>query len=134
MAKAPIFRRVVREDIPDAPDWIDIIITSMNQFFDTVRLALTRNLTFRENINSQIQDFTIVAGASPTDNTYEFALTMTKKVEGLILMQIAQESTNYTPLTSVPYLNWHLESTDIVIDSILGLTSGETYNIKVLLI
>lgn len=133
MAQPPIFRRIVREDLPDAPDWVDIFIVSLNQFFDSVRLALSRNLTFAQNHDMQTKTFQITAGAAATDNTYDFAISMKKKVEGLILGKVEQVANNYAPLTSVPWINWHQESTSLIIDSILGLTNGVTYNITVTL-
>jgi len=133
MAKPPIFRRIIREDLPDAPDWVDIFIYSLNQFFDTVRLAMSRNLTFSENNDMQTQRFRLVAGAAATDNTYNFALNMKKKVDGIILGRIEQVSTSYAPLTSVPWINWHQESSKLVIDSILGLTTGVSYDFTITL-
>ena len=133
MAKPPIFRRIIREDLPDAPEWVDIFIYSLNQFFDTVRQAMSRNLTFADNNDMQTQKFRLVAGATAADNTYDFALNMKKKVEGIILGKVEQVSTSYTPLTSVPWINWHQESTKLVIDSILGLTSGASYDFTITL-
>jgi hypothetical protein len=133
MSKPPIFRRIVREDIPEAPDWIEIVIYSLNQFYDTVRAALTRSLTFTENHDAQIFKFRIVAGASATDNTYRFAITMKKKVDGMLLAKVEQVENTYTPLTSVPWVDWHQESTEMVIDSIQGLTSAKSYDITLFL-
>lgn len=133
MSKPPIYRRIAREDVPEAPDWIEVFIYSLNQFYDTVRAALTRSLTFSENHDAQIFTFRIVAGATALDNTYRFAITMKKKVEGMLLSKVMQIETTYVPLTSVPWVDWHQESTEMVIDSIQGLTSGKSYDVTLFL-
>ena len=131
MAQPPITRRVNREDIPAAPAWIDLILVAINQFFDTCRQALTRQLTFDENFDSQKKTVRIVAGAAVTNNKFRFAITMTRKPTELIVTKVDRIANTYQPLASAPWADWHLESGDVVIDSFHGLTSGQTYDITV---
>lgn len=133
MAYPPTFKRIMREDIPGAPEWIDPFILSLNQFFESTYRALNKALTLSENSNSQIKTITFTAGATPTANAQRFALTMTVKPKSLHIGYIRQVENTYTPLTSVPFPNWHQESGEIVIDSILGLTSGKTYEVTFIL-
>lgn len=131
MAQPPIARRVNREDIPSAPSWVDIILVSLNQLFDTTRAALTRQLTFDENHDSQKKTIRIVAGAAVTDNTFRFAITMTRKPTELIVVKVDRIANTYQPLAAAPWADWHLESGEVVVDSFHGLTSGQTYDITV---
>lgn len=131
MAQPPITRRVNREDIPAAPPWIDVILVALNQFFDTCRQALTRQLTFDDNFDSQPKTIRIVAGATAADNKFRFAITMSRRPRELIIVRVENVTTTYAPLTSAPWADWHLESNEVVVDSFLGLTSGQSYDITV---
>lgn len=50
MAKLPVFKRIQREDFPDAPAWVDRLLYPLNKFFEGVYAALNQNLTFTENL------------------------------------------------------------------------------------
>jgi len=131
MAQPPITRRVNREDIPAAPPWIDIILVALNQFFDTTKAALTKALTFDENMDSQKKTLTIVAGAAAINNTFRFSITMTRRPTELIITRVERVAASYVPLTSAAWADWHLEQNELVVDSFHGLTAGETYNVTV---
>jgi hypothetical protein len=131
MAQPPITRRINREDLPGAPSWVDIIIVAINQFFDTCRAALTRQLTFDENFDSQRKTVQIIAGATVTANKFRFAITMTRKPTELIVTKVNLIANTYQPLAAAPWADWHLESGEVVVDSFHGLTSGQKYDITV---
>lgn len=134
MAKPPELRKIYREDVKDAPDWIEIFIVTLNQFFESVKNALDKNLNFRDNFDGQIKEFSITAGSSPTSNKYKINLNMKRKPDGLIILNVVEKSAVYSPLSSVPYINYQTEAGLIIINSILGLTEGKTYEFKVLIV
>lgn len=132
MAKLPLIRRILREDIPDSPEWVMPILNALNQFFDSVYNALDRNLNFTENIDAQWKVFTILAGASAADNIFSFLITMRNKPRGLTLENIQQIDSNYIPITSPVFISWRVNSGQISIDAISGLTAGKSYELTVL--
>lgn len=133
MAKLPIFRRIRREDIPEAPEWIDFFIVSINQFFETTYNAFNKSLTFTENMDAQINEFSLVGGAAATNNIYRFPISTKSRPRNLVITRINRADGSYTPLSSAPWVDWHLDGTDVVVDSIIGLTNGIRYNITLLL-
>jgi len=134
MAGVPSIRRILREDLREAPSWIEKLISPLNMFMDSVYTALNKNLTFGENIKGQIKSFTIEAGAASTDNVFEFPATISGP-QGVILLAAVQQGTTYTPLITSPQISsWSYSDNTVYIDSIAGLTAGEKYNIKVLVI
>jgi hypothetical protein len=132
MAKLPLIRRILREDLPEAPEWILPLLDSINQFFDSVYYALNRNLTLVENVDTQYKTFRVFAGTNPEDNTFNFALTMHRVPVGLTVEKVTQIASTYVPITSPVFCSWRVESTTIVIDAVTGLTAGQSYDITVL--
>lgn len=134
MAQLPTFRRIQKEDIPNSPAWFDTVISVVNQFFESTYRALANNLTFEQNFIAQIKTFNLTAGASASANTFNFAVTMSAKPQGLIPLKITQSASTYVPLTNASSIDWHYESSKVFIDAIHGLTNGESYEITVLII
>jgi len=56
MAKLPSKRKLLREDLKEAPSWIDNLLGFINPFFEDVYFAFNKNITFKENIASQIRE------------------------------------------------------------------------------
>jgi hypothetical protein len=134
MAGLPTIRRIMREDFRDAPAWLDRLIYSLNIFFDSVYTALNKNLTFGANVRAQIKSFQITSGVLATNNVFNFAATI-GSVQGVILLSAVQQTANYTPLAAAPVIaSWRSADGMVYIDSITGLTSGQLYNITVLVI
>jgi hypothetical protein len=59
MAKLPNIQRILREDIPDAPAWIDKVITPVNNAFEALYSALAGNVTLADNLTVQVKTLTI---------------------------------------------------------------------------
>lgn len=134
MAKLPSIVRLSREDYKDAPSWFERFLTPMNTFIRTVYEALNGNLTFGDNVAGFEKEFTITAGAAATDNTATFSYSLKKEARGLLLMRATQTADNYTPVAAAVGLSWRKGNGEIIIDAISGLTNGNQYTIRVLVI
>lgn len=134
MATLPPINRISKEDLKDAPGWIDRLLYPLNLFFDSVYRALNRSLTFHDNIDSQEISFSIKSGASASTNTNKFSVTMKNKPTGLILKTATLVAGNYTPIGNAVFIDWYYEGGFLFITAISGLTNGSTYNITILLI
>jgi hypothetical protein len=57
-------RRVAREDLTDAPkgEWLDILLTSINQALEQITQALQQNLSITDNTTSAIKSFRMTHG------------------------------------------------------------------------
>ena len=138
MAKLPLIQAIKREDFKDLSkdleSFLDRLLRPLNLFIGSVYDALNGNLGFADNITAMKKDFTILAGAAPANNTFTFTHSLKKPPEGLFLLQVIQIADNYTPITSAVFLSWRRGIQQVIIDSITGLTAGETYNFTVLVI
>lgn len=134
MASLPTIKRLSREDIREAPSWVERLIYPLNLFFDSVYTALNKNLTFKENFIAQIQTFEILAGASPADNVAQFALTMPVIPRNLLLGNVTLRAGNYTPVAAAVHIDWNIETSVVYINAVTGLIAGQTYDFSVILV
>src|SRR4030095_16438419 len=50
-------KRLTREEVPEAPDWIEKVLTPFNQFMEQVTVALQGRLKFGDNLAGTIKTF-----------------------------------------------------------------------------
>jgi hypothetical protein len=82
--------KILKSDLPDAPNWFDPIISTLNSFLDTVIGALRGRLTFKENFFSEYKDLEFTHGVelkvSTNLNSYSGMLILkTPNVEDINL-------------------------------------------------
>lgn len=134
MAKTPKFQRLNREDFKDAPEWINRLLYWLNLFVEYITIAFKNGITFDDNIQAQIKNFSILAGATADLCTAEFMSTLPVSPRGLLKMKVTQRSGNFVVLTDAVDIHWRYDNGTVFITSVTGLTSGETYDFAVLLI
>lgn len=139
MAKLPVIKRVLREDIPNAPDWIGKLLYPVNLFFEQVFNALDKNLTLSENIQSQIKtvSFTTSSAYDGTEanfDTVSFSLDLPVKPQGLFIMQMLVDADNFTAIETAPFVNWLEINGTVNIYLVTGLSASTSYNMTVLLV
>lgn len=137
MAALPPVRRISREDLgADVPDWVTRLLSPLNLVLQSLYDALNHTLTFKDNIQCQVKEFTIVAGALATDNTFNFMMTLPTKPTGLwLIAALRQDGIAESFTTPVfPSWTWNSQANTIVISSITGLTNTFSYTIRVIVI
>lgn len=136
MAKLPEFKRVSREDLKDAPDWVEGLIGPLNSFMDSVTRGLNKNITFQENIRGAIKDLEFTT--SSTYNTGTFTpVTFTYgggalRPQGVVILQLRQE--NGAIIKTAISLSWSESNGSISIDYVAGLANSTRYFLRVLVV
>lgn len=136
MAKFNVFRRIVKEDF-DAKDrdLIDKLALPINQFFETVVLAMNKGLELDENVNSQLKDITVsVNGSGIPNNTINFGSTKKGRVKGLLCIKADNLTTPTNYPTSGIILSFFEENSVIKVNHITGLQASESYLLRLLVI
>jgi hypothetical protein len=139
MARLPIFKRLLSEDFSDAPAWFDKAIQQINPFFESVYLALNRNLTFGDNVASEIKEFTFTtlstyAGTAATWEAIEFTRSIKMIPKGLVLLQIFKfNQPTYSPIEGDVYLDWQEVNGTVTIGLVRGLAASTKYTLRILL-
>lgn len=135
MAKPPEFRRVLREDIPDAPNWVDPIITNYNLFLEQSYSLFNSNLTVGDNVTGRIYQTTFT---TPSDyatggfNSFQFAWSFFKNPEVVVVGKIEKVAGGIIT-DPVTVTSWSQPSANSVkISYISGLAASTKYNIRLL--
>ena len=139
MASLPPIKRISKEDLPDAPDWIEKVIYPVNLFFDSVYRALNGRLTSPENIVGQVKElsFQVIStyDGSDTDkwDVQKFQSTIGSLAKSLQLMQIVEvaDNGNFVPIGKDVFIDWEDENRVIKIHYIPCLTDSEKYLLRV---
>lgn len=140
MSKLPIIKRIQREDFPDAPAWIDKLTYPINSFFESVYNSLNKNLTFGDNIASEIKEFTFTTlasyvGTAATWEAIEFQRSIKASPKGVVLLQIYKfGSATYSPIEGDVYMDWSETNGTVTIGLVRGLAASTKYTLRVLVI
>lgn len=130
--KLPTQKRILREDVKEAPDWINGIIGPFNNFAETVYQALNRNITFKENVACFIKEITYkTTSLYPAADNLTFANELKFKATGVQVLQAVDKST-YQPAAGPVYVPWIEDNGKIILGSITGLVASRTYTIRLL--
>lgn len=128
--KLPPFKRILREDVKEAPPWILKIIDSYNSLAENVYQALNRNITLTENVKCMVKELNYITPSSyPTMDDVSFVSTLNTKAIGVLLMQ-AVDNEVYEPVTGVGNPPWTEVNGSIVVKPIPGLAASKTYTIR----
>ena len=126
--KLPIQRKILREDLKDAPDWVSGIIDPVNQFMETVYQMANKNID-EVNLQSQIKEVTVVVPSTyPVMDPIKFQSTLKVKATGCTILQAIDKATFKPVATGNPA--WIDNNGVITISEITGLTASKTYIIR----
>lgn len=136
------FRRFIREDFIDAPEWVNKLFIPLNVALEQIKSALTGNLTFDENIRSTISqvvvqtksDYTADASAPAGWTPINITLTNRFQPRGVMIMNAVEDAANYSPITASSVTWRQLSADQITILYIGGLKPSTKYTITLLII
>lgn len=135
MAKPPDFRRVLRDDIPDAPNWVDPIIGAYNIFMEQSYSLFNKNLSIGDNVTGKIVSITFT---TPSDyltggfNNLRFSWEFSKVVDTITIGKIEKYSGG-TILSPVTVTSWSQpNSSTVTVSYIAGLAASTKYTVKLL--
>lgn len=127
--RLPSQKKISREDLKDAPDWVNNLIDPLNNFMQTVYQAMNKNIN-EDNTSSQIKEITYKTPSTyPVMDPVEFQSTLKTKAVGCTIMQCIEKGT-YNPVeTKNPA--WVDDNGVIRIFTITGLQADKTYIVRV---
>lgn len=131
--RLPTAKKVLKEDLKDAPDWVNNLIQPINTFMENVYACLNKNVTLQDNIGSFIYTFTYKTPSTyPSDadqEPLEFLNQLKTKPIGVVVLQ-AYEKTTYTPAQGPVYAPWIENNGSIILGVITGLAPDKSYFIR----
>jgi hypothetical protein len=139
MAKLPTTKKILREDLKDAPGWIDRLLSPLNSFMDSIYYALDKNITFTENIACTIKkvEFTTLptyGTGNLTDHwqVQRFTHNLKNKPFGISLEKVEQKSNTYAVITNPVFIDWSEGNGIITLNYVTGLEPSSTYILTLL--
>lgn len=126
--KLPLLTQLDRQDFPDAPEWITKLLYPLQLFMTSVYSVLTNKLTLQDNFSCVVQQFSVVAGASDTLNTFSFPCNLGRQISELNAYCTNADG-SYTPVYL--QISFNFISGRVVINGMKGLTPGKKYNVVV---
>lgn len=129
--KLPTIKKILREDVKEAPGWISAIIEPFNSVAETVYQAFNKNITYQENIRCFIKELVVKTTASyPTMDQIEFMNDLKVKATGVQVLQCF-ERTTYVPVAA--NVAWVENNGTIVVSQVSGLLASKTYTLRLLI-
>lgn len=142
MAKLPSIKRIVREDIPNAPQWIESLIYPLNRFMEEVYYALDRDLTIGENLKGSIRTVNFktrndYSTASPKEDGWEVK-KINDPLNGIkpdvILVGKITNRDNFSDVITEPVtVFWDFFDNEVTLKYITGLADDTRYEVKLLI-
>jgi hypothetical protein len=127
---------VQKENLQDAPSWMDKLLQPLNQVFNQVIQALQSNLTLEDNVVGQIRSVTFNTDASYTaTNAFNtlivpWAFPNKKRPQAVIVGQVSQPSNQAVINKPVMVPSWIYDGvSSIRIPYITGLADSSQYTI-----
>lgn len=131
MGRIPPFKRLGSEEFGKEQSWISSLLDPLNSFFNVVYENLNSGLTFSDNFRAMVKDVRV--DPSPT---YPISFTNTMRVAplGVVILQLTENVSDPTTVTSAVTLDWNYVEGSVKINNITGLTAAKTYNLRLLVI
>ena len=128
--KIPPTKKILREDLKDAPKWVSGIIEPVNNFMESAYQIFNKNITDADNIACQIKELSYkTTSAYPAADIMEFQSTLKGRATGVQLLQALDKATQ-TPAAGPVYVPWYDDNGVIKIYAITGLAASKTYLIR----
>ena len=83
-------RKILKSDLPDAPDWVTRLLTPINEVFNSVIGALRGKLTFSDNFYCEIRELTFIH-----DSELEISHSLSSYFGILVIASPQESSSNY---------------------------------------
>ena len=138
MALPPVKRIETQDVVTEGELDTERFIYSINLFFESVFALLNAGLRFGDNITSEIRTVTFTTSASYSSNDFsaiKLTLSIPKKPEGIIPLQIYQTNSSGTVITDPVTVDWkELTNGQISINFVTGLSDSTEYTMRVLIL
>jgi hypothetical protein len=136
MATAPKTRSILKEELREAPSWVERLLQPINEILTSYNAALNKGLTFQDNITCTIKSLTVTTSSDYViDDDFEtirFTHGLSLRPFMCLIAQIQKKADNYEPILLPVSLSWREENGQIVVEFITGLDNLSTYDVSFL--
>ena len=130
MARIPSTKRFIVEEFKEQRPWIEKLLGPLNDFILNVNNAFNNNLTFTENLSSQISVVKFQTDSSGNIfGDYSFKNNLKGNAVGVWIVRIQDTAANPVAVTSGVFVDWSNGDGQIIINNVTGLGVSKEYNI-----
>lgn len=132
MARIPPIKRLSTEDFREQQGWIGKLLSPVNQFMETVTGALSKGLTFGDNLNAQVKDLDVSIPSAGSAFPIYYTSSLAGRPVALWVGNAVERAANPSPITSAVYVDWEFINGQIKINNISGLSASKKYRITLI--
>jgi len=140
MATLPSINNINKEDIPDAPAWVESLINPLNTFMREVYYALDRDLTINENMIGAIRTISFTTRSDyltapvKEDGWVQQSITGPINVKpSIVALGKITDTATFKVTTSPTGIDWDYLNNDLRINYIAGLKPSTRYEVILLI-
>jgi hypothetical protein len=124
-------QKFTTEEFQDQSKWIGKLFANLNQFTGEVVQSFANGLTVTDNLYQEIKEIKYVNSAG--NFPLKFKTKWSVYPKGLSVLSLYNNTlSGYS--VAAPWVVWSYADGQVIIDDISGLTSGNTYTIRFLVI
>jgi hypothetical protein len=118
----------------DTPKWTDRIIYQLNMMTDFLKVAFAKGITIQDNLINPIKTVQVIAGATPASDATQFSVALPAgyQPQGLQIINCIDLSGAIVGNAVWAEMIPGLQSGNVAVRAIYGLTSGHKYQITFL--
>lgn len=131
MAFLPPISQIKKEDFP-GESWAEKLLWPINRFMTAIYSALNNDLTFKENVRGQVQEFTFTNTATNLPIQFQWTRTGVKPTDLWVTAVTPQEG-SATPTAAV-WAEWGYDGSVISISQITGLVANKRYLLRFIIV
>jgi hypothetical protein len=132
--KLPTIQRFQKQNYPGSPDWFTRFISDLNSFTEIVWNILNNNVTPADNMDAQVYQTTVLAGAAAADNAFQFMSTLNHNPQAILVGYVADTAAYEAPLANAVGIQWTFSGSTISVTGVTGLTAGHTYALTLVIL
>jgi hypothetical protein len=137
MASLPTIKRVQRTDLgANVPEWVDSLLSPINQFMEEIYSAFNRNLTIPENVAGQVFNINFKTLGNYQNNKEFTEIRVLSKIKSrakVLIVGQCEKAGDPSKKHDAIFITWY-DNNDgtISIRYISGLENNSEYNITII--
>jgi hypothetical protein len=132
--KLPTIQRFQKQNYPGSPPWFTRFIEDINSFSEIIWNILNKNITLGDNMDAQIYAFTLLAGAASLNNTVSFQSGLKHVPQAVLVGNVVNTAAYSAAPTTAVWASWSFSNSMISVNAITGLTTGQTYQLTLIVL
>ena len=125
----PTIQRIKYEDYKDAPSWFASFLMALNLFMTAVYSIINKGITYSNLAVIAPFSFQYVPGST---TNFKFSNPISIVPNNVIIGNVYETGDTTVHPTGAITLFWHYANGSIIVDSIVGLTTGVNYTLSVI--